>query len=126
MASSGGAATGRAGATDDSADEITVALVRQAEADLPGAITVTVPVKILSAGKPFSFPIPARVVEAAGGEILKVKGMDGKGLPAWLKYSPGSNTFTADNVRPGTMPIKVLVSTNSRLWTLVITERAGH
>jgi hypothetical protein len=113
-------------ATDYSADQITVALVRPAAANLPGAISVSVPEKIVSSGKAFSYPVPAEVVEAAGGAKLKATGMDGKRLPSWLTYSSGSNTFSANNVAAGALPMKVLVSTNSRRWTVVITERTGH
>jgi hypothetical protein len=110
-------------ANDDSIDQITVTLVRPAAVDQPGAISVTVPEKIATSGKPFSFPVPVEVVDAAGGEVLKAMGINGKRLPTWLTYSSGTNSFSADRVPAGALPMKVLVSTSSRRWTLVITER---
>jgi hypothetical protein len=126
FANNRGDPTDQVDASKDTDDEIIVALVRRAAADLPGSISVSVPEKIVSSGKPFSFPIPAEVVEAAGGDRLTARGMDGKRLPTWLKYSSESNTFSANSVPSGAMPMEVLVSTNSRRWTMGLTERSGH
>jgi hypothetical protein len=124
--SGSGDANTKDASSDASVDQIMVTLVRPAAVDQPGAISVTVPEKIATSGKPFSFPVPVEVVDAASGELLKAMGINGKRLPTWLTYSSGSNSFSADRVPAGALPMKVLVSTSSRRWTLVITERTGR
>jgi hypothetical protein len=119
-------ASGSVGGSDADVDQISVALVRPAESDAPGMVSVSVPEEMVTSGKAFSFPLPSGVVEAAAGRKLQVATLDGKRLPSWLRYSPSSKSFSANLVPAGGLPIKLLVTSGVLRWTLQIAERKGH
>ncbi len=119
-------ASGSVGGSDADVNQISVALVRPAESDAPGMVSVSVPEEMVTSGKAFSFPLPSGVVEAAAGRKLQVTTMDGKRLPSWLRYSPSNKSFSANLVPAGALPIKLLVSSGVQHWTLQIAQQTGH
>jgi hypothetical protein len=119
-------ASSSVGGSDADVNQISVALVRPAESDAPGMVSVSVPEEMVTSGKAFSFPLPSGVVEAAAGRKLQVATLDGKRLPSWLRYSPSSKSFSANLVPAGGLPIKLLVTSGVQRWTLQIAERTGH
>jgi hypothetical protein len=99
-------------------------MVKSATTQLAGMVSVSVPEEMVSSGKSVSFAMPAEVIAAAGNHKLKVTQKDGRSLSSWLKYSPATNTFSANVVPAGALPTELLVSSGVQRWTLSITERA--
>jgi len=89
-------------------------------------VTVSVPEEMVLSRQTVSFPMPAEVVEVAGGDQLKVTQKNGKSLSSWLKYAPATKTFSAKVVPAAALPTKFLVSSGVYRWTVSVTERAGH
>jgi hypothetical protein len=131
-ATASGTATGSstgAAATDaipNSILGITVFLVRPSSAQQAGFVSVSVPADMVSSGKAFSFPLPDEMTQAAGDGVLRITLMDGKRLPAWLRYVAAGKAFTVAAMPPDSLPLEVLVRLGKRHWTLVISERARH
>jgi hypothetical protein len=126
---SGGGTSGADGSAASGADTISqviVTLVRQATAQLPGAVSVLVPEVIVSAGSGFSFPLPKAPIEAAGSGTLQVTLKNGKRLPSWLRYASGTKMFIATAMPAGALPIEVLLRTGAQRWLMVVTEKSSH
>jgi hypothetical protein len=86
-------------------------------------VSVSVPEQIVSSGNGFRFALPATVVgDAAAGDV-QVTLMNGGRLPSWLRYLPGTKTFTATSVPAGSLPIQVLVRIGAKNWTVLISKR---
>jgi len=111
-------------AADDG--QVTVALVQAWTSQSPGVVSVSVPQDMITSGRGFSFALPASLVEAAGGEKLRVTQRNGGRLPSWLLHERGSNRISAKTVEAGALPIELLVRSNTQRWVLSISERAGN
>jgi hypothetical protein len=106
--------------------QVTVSMVRTATEQHPGVVLASVPEEIVASAKGFSFPLPAALLEAASGQEVEVSRANGKRLPPWLRYVPGSRTFMASAVPAGALPIEVLVRIGTQRWTVQIAERTSH
>jgi hypothetical protein len=110
-----------------SSDLITVSLDQPATAQFPGAVSVSVPERIVASGQGFSFPLPAALAAAAAGGSVQVSLQDGGPLPSWLLYVPGSRTFIAAATMPaGALPVQTVVRIGDQRWTLSIIERMSR
>ncbi|MBV5329898.1 MAG: filamentous hemagglutinin N-terminal domain-containing protein [Chlorobium sp.] len=122
-ATAGGNAGGNNAVIITPSTGIIIQLVSQASSTNTGSIMVGVPKVLTRPGSSFSFPLPEHVSSAAerDGEV-KVSLANGNPLPAWLRYMHASRTFVANDVPAGSMPITVLVSVGSMVWTVEIAE----
>jgi hypothetical protein len=115
-----------AGESAGTSGQVTVSLVQAATVELAGVVSVSVPEDIVEAGKGFSFPLPAELAEAASAGQVRVTLKNGKRLPSWLHYTPGTKTFSATAAPSGALPIESLVRIGAKRWTVVITERTNR
>jgi hypothetical protein len=127
LADQNNTASGNGGVNDLSSTNsnalVTVSMVRPATAQQPGMVTVSVPEEIVWSGKGFGFALPTSLVGAATAGDVQVTLMNGGPLPSWLRYLPGSKTFTATSVPKGGLPIQVLVRIGAKNWTVLISKR---
>jgi hypothetical protein len=105
--------------------QVTVVLVQAWTSQSPGIVSVSVPEEMVTAGRGFSFALPASLVEAAGGGKLQITQQNGKRLPSWLRYEPTSNRISAGAVQAGALPIELLVRSSTQRWILSISEHVG-
>jgi hypothetical protein len=119
-------ATTIGGTAPEADSQITVALVQPATTQLGGMVSISVPQAMVSSGKGFSFPLPAELVDAAAGDYLQITLLNGTPLPSWLDCGPANQKCSANGLPPGALPMKLLVSTRTRHWTLTISERTGR
>lgn len=82
-------------------------------------MTVSIPTGLAQPGSSFSFPLSK---EAAGGTPI-ITMPDGKPVPNWLQYKPGSETIVANNVPVGGLPLKISVSVGGKIYTVVISAQ---
>ncbi|MEJ0006125.1 MAG: YDG domain-containing protein [Steroidobacteraceae bacterium] len=108
------------GASDD--DSVTAALVQTWTPQTTGVVSVLVPEKIVLAGRGFSFALPAALVEAAGGEALRITRRNGNQLPKWLHYQPANHRILASAMRRGLLPIELLIRSPKESWSLTISD----
>jgi hypothetical protein len=119
--SDGETTTARESAGDAS---IVVSVVHAPYGDLPGVISVRVPQQVVAAGRGFSFPLPAALVQAAGDREVAVTLADGTPLPSWLRYVPASRSFIATQPPAGALPLTVIISIGSQRWNMTISEQS--
>ncbi len=104
---------------------IQVSLVRPLAVRQDASISVTVPKDTTIKGVGFGFPLPAQVSEAIPEQAtIRVTTLEGAPLPAWLRYSPDTRSFTASAVPDGSLPFQVIVSAGQQRAVVVISERS--
>jgi hypothetical protein len=103
---------------------IVVSVVHAPYGDLPGVISVRVPQQVIAAGRGFSFPLPAALVQAAGDGEVTVTLADGAPLPSWLRYVPASRSCVATQPPAGALPLTVIISIGSQRWNMTLSEQS--
>jgi hypothetical protein len=111
--------------TGGTSDGVTVGLVSSPTDGAPGVIVVTIPDNLGQPGSGFRFILPESVANAAAAnpDAVAVTLQDGSSLPAWLQYNPDSNSFVANNVPEGSLPINVMVTIGGQSWIVQITKQ---
>ena len=107
-----------------SASGIVVSLVREPARQQSGMVTVSVPKQLAEGAAGFSFPLPARLVEAAAQsrEQVVASTTSGGALPTWLTYDNASKTFTAVGAPAGSLPIQVMLTIGVQQAVIVIAQ----
>ena len=85
-------------------------------------VSVLVPEATVTSGKGFTFPLPHPAAEAAAAGDTRVTLMNGKRLPAWLQYTPTTQTFVVTAAPAEALPVEVLVRVGTQHWRVLITE----
>jgi len=104
---------------------VSVSLQSMPEQGENGIITVSVPKGTGISGKGFSFSLPEElmtVVSNNNGKI-NVKLPNGRQLPKWLKFNVKTLTFISGAVPDQGLPIKIMVSTGNKVFTIIVSER---
>jgi len=88
-------------------------------------IVATIPDNLTVLGSGFRFVLPESIANAAAANpgAATVTLQDGSSLPAWLQYNPDSNSFVANNVPEGFLPVNVMVTIGGQSWIVQITEQ---
>ena len=111
--------------TDAVTAGITVSLVRETTLRQNGVVAVSVPKEIANAGKGYSFPLPAQVVEAAAVNRVDIIATTatGEALPSWISFNADSKIFVVSGRVPeGALPLQVQLLIGSERATMVISE----
>jgi hypothetical protein len=80
---------------------------------------------MVSSGQSFSFPLPTVLADAAISDEVHATRKNGKRLPSWLRYVPGTKSFTVTAMPAGGLPLELSVRIGAQQWIVVIAERAN-
>ena len=86
----------------------------------PGKVTVSVPATIVNNNEAFSFTLPEAVSKTIAGKNETVSLVGGGGLPDWITYDSGTDTFTVTNPLADITDIKILVTVDGQSWEINI------
>ena len=105
---------------------ISVTLTREPSVNQSGAISVSLPKNLATAGAGFAFSLPEQIANVSTNSTssLQVTTISGQHLPGWLKFNSETKVFTASAVPDGAFPMRVLVTTGGNQTIIVISERS--
>jgi hypothetical protein len=106
------------------ASPVSVVINRAPSAMQRGVIQVQVAPEVAAPGKSFSFALdPHAVAGHTADAPVKIAQMDGKPLPAWLRFDAASKTFVANQVPAGAFPLQLKVSVGNTESVVLIQEK---
>jgi hypothetical protein len=118
------AVPGQTGAQATGTTAVSVVVNRAPSATQTGVIQVQVAPEVIATGKSFSFALdPNAVAGHAADAPVKISQMDGKPVPSWLRFDPGSKTFIANDVPAGAFPLQLKVAVGNTESVMVIQEK---
>jgi hypothetical protein len=122
-AASSSTRTSEPGALSKGSD-VSVSVNRAPSSAQSGLVTVTVSAEVASTGKGFAFTLTEHIpAEAAKSAQVSVSQLDGKPLPAWLRYEPATQKVIATSPPPGAFPIQIKANLGGVETVIVITEQ---
>lgn len=88
-----------------------------------GLIAVVLPQGTTSANSVLSIPLPEQA--STKGADVKVSLPNNESLPSWISYNPQSQTFEAQGVPMGGLPLTVVVDSGGQRTLVLLSESAA-
>lgn len=86
-----------------------------------------VPKETATSGTGFTFPLPEEVAaNATAIAPIRATTIDGKALPAWLRFDSLTRTFVASAVPDGAFPMLAAVTAGNRRVVVMISEKSAN
>jgi hypothetical protein len=85
-----------------------------------GLIAVTLPANVINSNQVLSIPMPEQAV--VSGADVRVTLPSNENLPSWIAYNPQSQSFEANSIPVGGLPLTVVVDSGGQRTLILLSE----